>query len=52
VLAALQTAIEHQQHSADWQRLAELTTQQGEAAVHLESLMQEWEDAMATKEET
>jgi ATP-binding cassette subfamily F protein 3 len=51
-LAALQVAVEQQQHSADWQRLVELTTQQGEAAARLESLMQEWEAAMAAKEET
>ena len=50
-LAALQAAIA-QQASADWQRLAELTTQQGHVAARLESLMQEWEEAMTTKEET
>jgi ATP-binding cassette subfamily F protein 3 len=49
-LAALQAAIEEQQHSTDWQRLVGLTTQQGTAAARLESLMQEWEDAMAAKE--
>jgi hypothetical protein len=49
-LAALQAAIETQQHSAEWQRLVELTTQQGTAAARLDSLMQEWEDAMAAKE--
>jgi ATP-binding cassette subfamily F protein 3 len=49
-LAALQAAVAEQQHSTDWQRLVELTTQQGTAAARLESLMQEWEDAMAAKE--
>jgi ATP-binding cassette subfamily F protein 3 len=49
-LAALQAAIEEQQHSTDWQRLVELTTHQGTAATRLENLMQEWEDAMAAKE--
>jgi ATP-binding cassette subfamily F protein 3 len=49
-LAALQAAIETQQHSAEWQRLVELTTQQGTVAARLDSLMQEWEDAMAAKE--
>ena len=50
-LAALQAAIERQA-SADWQQLAELTTQQGNVAARLESLMQEWEEAMTTKEES
>ena len=50
-LAALQAAIE-QQASADWQQLAELTTQQGDVAARLESLMQEWEEAMTAKEES
>jgi hypothetical protein len=50
-LAALQAAIA-QQASADWQQLADLTTQQGHVAARLESLMQEWEEAMTTKEET
>jgi ATP-binding cassette subfamily F protein 3 len=49
-LVALQATIEAQQHSTDWQRLVELTTQQGTATTRLESLMQEWEDAMAAKE--
>jgi ATP-binding cassette subfamily F protein 3 len=49
-LAALQAAIE-QQSSADWQRLAELTTQQGEVAARLDSLMHEWEEAMTAKED-
>jgi ATP-binding cassette subfamily F protein 3 len=51
-LADLQTAIEAQQDSADWQQLVELTTQQGTAAARLEHLMQEWENAMAAEEET
>ena len=50
-LAALQAAIA-QQASADWQQLAELTTQQGHVAARLEGLMQEWEEAMTTKEES
>jgi ATP-binding cassette subfamily F protein 3 len=50
-LAAIQAAIE-QQSSADWQRLAELTTQQGEMAAYLDNLMHEWEEAMTAKEDT
>jgi ATP-binding cassette subfamily F protein 3 len=50
-LATLQATIE-QQSSADWQRLAALTAQQGEVAARLESLMHEWEEAMTAKEET
>jgi ATP-binding cassette, subfamily F, member 3 len=49
-LAALQAAIE-QQSSAAWQQLAELTTQQGEVAARLDSLMHEWEEAMGGKED-
>jgi hypothetical protein len=50
-LTALQAAIA-QHASADWQQLAELTTQQGNVAARLENLMQEWEEAMTTKEDT
>jgi ATP-binding cassette subfamily F protein 3 len=50
-LAAIQLAIA-QQSGADWQRLAELTTQQGEVAAHLDNLMHEWEEAMTAKEDT
>jgi ATP-binding cassette subfamily F protein 3 len=50
-LAALQAAIENQQSSTDWQQLVELTSQQGAAAARLESLMQEWENAMTAEEE-
>jgi ATP-binding cassette subfamily F protein 3 len=50
-LAALQVAIA-QHASADWQQLAALTTQQGNVAARLEGLMQEWEEAMTTKEES
>ena len=46
----MQAAIE-QQSSAAWQQLAELTTQQGEVAARLDSLMHEWEEAMAGKED-
>jgi ATP-binding cassette subfamily F protein 3 len=49
-LAALQATIEGQQDSTDWQQLVELTTQQGVMAERLESLMQEWENAMAAEE--
>jgi ATP-binding cassette subfamily F protein 3 len=49
-LAALQSAIEAQPQNADWQQLVELTTQQGEAATRLETLMEEWENAMAAEE--
>jgi ATP-binding cassette subfamily F protein 3 len=49
-LAALQSAFEHEQHRTDWQRLTELSTQQGAAAARLESLLEEWEASMATEE--
>ena len=51
-LSAIQNAIARQQQGADWQQLVELTTQQGTAAARLERLMQEWEEAMAAKEDT
>jgi ATP-binding cassette subfamily F protein 3 len=47
-VAALQTAIEAHD-SADWQRLAELSTQQGTLAARLERLLKEWEESMATE---
>jgi hypothetical protein len=50
-LAALQAAIA-QHAGANWQQLADLTTQQGNVAARLENLMQEWEEAMTTKEDT
>lgn len=50
-LASLQVTIEEeQQHHADWQRLAELTTQQGVVAARLDELMHEWEDSMIVEE--
>jgi ATP-binding cassette subfamily F protein 3 len=50
-LATLQTALANPQQSTDWQQLMDLTTQQGTAAARLEHLMQEWEEAMAAREE-
>jgi ATP-binding cassette subfamily F protein 3 len=50
-LADLQAAIEaQQQHHAEWQRLVELTTQQGIVATRLEDLMHEWEASMSAEE--
>jgi ATP-binding cassette subfamily F protein 3 len=50
-LADLQVAIEaEQQHHAEWQRLVELTTQQGAVATRLEDLMHEWEASMGAEE--
>jgi hypothetical protein len=50
-LVTLQTTIEaEQQHHAAWQRLVELTTQQGAVAAHLDNLIQEWEDNMTAEE--
>ena len=50
-LVTLQTTIEaEQQHHAAWQRLVELTTQQGAVAAHLDDLIQEWEDSMTAEE--
>ncbi|MGE3537170.1 MAG: ABC-F family ATP-binding cassette domain-containing protein [Candidatus Tectimicrobiota bacterium] len=48
-LALLQETIAAHQSSADWQRLVELTTQQGTLTVRLESLMEEWEESMAAE---
>lgn len=50
-LANLQARIETEQRSnADWQRLVELTTQQGAIAARLEHLMHEWEESMIAEE--
>jgi ATP-binding cassette subfamily F protein 3 len=45
-VAALQTAIEAHD-STDWQRLTDLSTQQGTLAAQLENLLEEWEESMA-----
>jgi len=47
-IAAVQTAIEAHD-GTDWQRLTELSTQQGTLAAQLESLLEEWEESMAAK---
>jgi ATP-binding cassette subfamily F protein 3 len=47
-IAAIQTAIEAQD-GTDWQRLTELSAQQGTMAARLESLLEEWEESMATE---
>jgi ATP-binding cassette subfamily F protein 3 len=47
-IAAIQTAIEAQD-GANWQRLTELSAQQGTLAARLESLLEEWEESMATE---
>ena len=47
-IAAVQTAIEAHD-STDWQRLTELSTQQGTLAVRLERLLEEWEESMAAE---
>ncbi|ETX03865.1 MAG: hypothetical protein ETSY2_32155, partial [Candidatus Entotheonella gemina] len=47
----LQSAIDTEQQNADWQRLAELTSQQGALAARLEELMHEWEESMKAAEE-
>lgn len=50
-LAALQAMIEAEQHqNADWQRLAELTTQQGTMVTRLDDLIQEWEESITAEE--
>lgn len=49
-IAALQNAMEAQQQSADWQQLAELSTQQADAAARLDRLLEEWEQSMAIEE--
>ena len=50
-IEALQEALDTEQQNADWQRLAELTSQQGALAARLEDLMQEWEESMMAAEE-
>jgi hypothetical protein len=45
-IAAIQTAIEAQD-GTHWQRLTELSAQQGTLAARLESLLEEWEESMA-----
>ena len=47
-IAAVQTAIESHD-GTDWQRLTELSTQQGTLTARLESLLEEWEASMATE---
>jgi ATP-binding cassette subfamily F protein 3 len=47
-IAAVQTAIEAHD-GTDWQRLTELSTQQGTLTARLESLLEEWEESMATE---
>jgi ATP-binding cassette subfamily F protein 3 len=47
----LQGMIDTEQQNADWQRLAELTSQQGALATRLEALMHEWEESMMAAEE-
>ena len=50
-IEALQAALATEQQNADWQRLAELTSQQGDLASRLDDLMQEWEETMMAAEE-
>ena len=50
-IEALQEALATEQQNADWQRLAELTSQQGDLAARLDDLMQEWEETMMAAEE-
>jgi ATP-binding cassette, subfamily F, member 3 len=47
-VAAVQTAIEAHD-GTDWQRLTELSTQQGTLTARLESLLEEWEESMAAE---
>jgi hypothetical protein len=47
-IAAVQTAIEAHD-GTDWQRLTELSTQQGTLTARLESLLEEWEESMAAE---
>ena len=47
-ITAVQTAIEAHD-GTDWQRLTELSTQQGTLAAQLESLLEEWEESMAAE---
>jgi len=50
-IEALQGTLDTEQQNADWQRLAELTSQQGALATRLEELMHEWEESMVAAEE-
>src|SRR2546430_9052676 len=47
-IATVQTAIEAHD-GTDWQRLTALSTQQGTLTARLESLLEEWEESMATE---
>jgi hypothetical protein len=47
-ITALQTAIEAHD-GTDWQRLTELSSQQGTLTARLESLLEEWEESMAAE---
>ena len=47
-IAAVQAAIETHD-GTDWQRLTELSTQQGTLTARLESLLEEWEASMAAE---
>jgi ATP-binding cassette subfamily F protein 3 len=47
-IATVQTAIEAHD-GTNWQRLTELSTQQGTLTARLESLLEEWEESMATE---
>ena len=47
-IATVQTAIEAHD-GTDWQRLTELSTQQGTLTARLEGLLEEWEESMATE---
>lgn len=50
-IEGLQGMLETEQQNTDWQRLAELTSQQGTLAARLEALMHEWEASMIAAEE-
>ena len=50
-IEALQVTLETEQQNADWQRLSELTSQQGALATRLDELMHEWEESMMAAEE-
>jgi ATPase subunit of ABC transporter with duplicated ATPase domains len=47
-ISVLQTAIEAHD-STEWQRLTELSTQQGTLAAQLEHLLEEWAESMAAE---
>jgi ATP-binding cassette subfamily F protein 3 len=50
-IEVLQSTLETEQQNADWQRLSELTSQQGALATRLDELMHEWEESMMAAEE-